>query len=299
MSAVGNKLSQDTIAAEVRRHLMSIQAAAALGAALRLRQEGLEAHPALRQHLDGAVSAIHPDLPDGLTPEHAQTMLAGISFTLREAADLLADPARQPGWRHEDPMLIQSIGQTSRRVVHEVEAATATHPALQEALRQPGGAFLDVGTGAGWLAIEAARTWPALRVVGVDVWEPSLTLARANLAAAGLQDRVELRRQDVTAFHDKDAYVLAWLPLMFLPEEVARAAVKRLHGALVPGGWLVAGRIPSPPHPLGAALSALRTVRGGGHPWTDVDLEQLIRATGFHLVGHMPTAQVTLTFAQR
>ncbi len=45
-------------------------------------------------------------------------------------------------------------------------------PDIDSALRQSG-SFLDVGTGVGWLAIEAARTRPALRVVGIDLWEPS------------------------------------------------------------------------------------------------------------------------------
>ena len=103
-------MSQDAIAAEVRRHMLSLQALAALGAELRLRQDGLEGHPAVLERLREAVRAVHPDLPDGLSSDHAQTTLAGIRFALREAADLLADPVREPGWRHEDPALIQSIG---------------------------------------------------------------------------------------------------------------------------------------------------------------------------------------------
>lgn len=292
-------MSQGDIEAEIRRHLASVQALAALGAELRLRQDGRDGHPLVRERLREAVRAIHPDLPDGLAAEQAATTLASIGFALRDAADLLADPARGPGWRHEDPGLIQSIGRASRRVVHEVEAASTTRPLLREVLRRPGGAFLDVGTGAGWLAIEAARMWPALRVVGIDVWEPSLALARANLAAEGVEGRVELRRQDVDALSDRDAFALAWLPLMFLPEGLVGNALGRVRDALAPGGWLVVGRFPSPPQPLGRALSALRTVRSGGHPWTDGELEALLRDAGFGSVEHVPTAQVALTFARR
>jgi cyclopropane fatty-acyl-phospholipid synthase-like methyltransferase len=54
--------------------------------------------------------------------------------------------------------------------------------------------FLDIGTGVGWLAIEAAKTWPGMRVVGLDIWEPSLQLAATNISAEGLTDRVTLRR---------------------------------------------------------------------------------------------------------
>jgi SAM-dependent methyltransferase len=230
----------------------------------------------------------------------AETTLASIGFTFREAANLLADPGREPGWRHEDPGLIQSIGRASRRVVHEIEAASATRPPLRAALRRPGGAFLDVGTGAGWLAIEAARAWPALRVVGIDLWEPSLAQARANFAAEGLEEgRVELRRQDVAALDDRDAFALAWLPLPFLPEPLVPVALARIRDALSPGGWLVAGRFPSPPHPLGRALAALRTVRSGGHPWTDAELKGLLRGAGFWSVEHVPTPHLEFTFARR
>lgn len=298
-------MSQDSsaIAAEIARHLLSVQALAALGAELRLRQEGLDAHPLLRERLRAAVRAVHPDLPDGLAPDAAATTLASIRFALREATDLLAEPARAPGWRHEDPELIQSIGRASRRVVHEIEAAAAARPALREALRRPGGSFLDVGTGAGWLALAAARAWPALRVVGLDIWEPSLALARANLAAAGpeVAGRIELRQADVAALADRDAFALAWLPLMFLPAALVPAALARLRDALAPGGWLVAGRFAAPPGhpPLGEALVALRTVRSGGHPWTDGELEALLRDAGFGPAEHLPTAQVHLTLARR
>jgi hypothetical protein len=138
-----------------------------------------------------------------------------------------------------------------------------------------------------------------MRVVGIDVWEPSLALARANVAAEGVEGRVEVRRQDAAALDEQDAYALAWLPLMFLPQEMVDAALARIHTALAAGGWLVVGRFPSPPTSLGRALSALRTVRSGGHPWTDDDVEALLGRTGFGSVEHVPTAQVALTFARR
>jgi methylase of polypeptide subunit release factors len=77
--------------------------------------------------------------------------------------------------------------------VRGIEALAAQRPWLSEALRRPG-AFLDIGTGGGWLAVEATRSWPAQRVVGLDPWEPALVLARRNLAQSGVADRVELHR---------------------------------------------------------------------------------------------------------
>jgi hypothetical protein len=61
----------------------------------------------------------------------------------------------------------------------------------------------------------------------------------------------------------------------------------------------VVGRFPSPPQPLGRALAALRTVRSGGHPWTDGEVEALLGRAGYGSVEHVPAAQVSLTLARR
>ncbi|WP_262269096.1 class I SAM-dependent methyltransferase [Microvirga yunnanensis] len=291
-------MSQDDPIAEIWRHLLSIQAIAALGAELRLRQERRAGDPVLRPRLQEAARAIHPVLPDGLGSAQEEAMVAAIGYGLSEAAALFADPAQTPGWRHEDPVLIDSIGRASRKIVHDLEAASADRLELRTALRRENGAFLDVGTGAAWLAIEAARVWPALRVVGIDIHEPALALARKNVAELGLEARVELRRQDVTMLEDMQVFTVAWLPLPFLPEPVALAALERNRAALVLGGWLALARYAAPAEHLPAAVGALRTVLSGGHPWTDSALEAALHGAGFGGVEHLPTAPVALTIAQ-
>ncbi len=69
----------------------------------------------------------------------------------------------------------------SRGVIHAIDELAPRLLDFDATLRRPR-TFLDVGTRVGWLAIEAARTWPALRVVGVDPWQPSLNLGRQSLA---------------------------------------------------------------------------------------------------------------------
>jgi predicted RNA methylase len=96
--------------------------------------------------------------------------------------------------------------------------------------------FLDIGTGSGWLAIEAALSWPALRVVGVDPWEPALVLARRNLAQSGVAERVELRAQHVELLMDEAAFTVAWLPGPFIAAEIADRVLDRLRCALALGG---------------------------------------------------------------
>ena len=124
--------------------------------------------------------------------------------------------------------------------------------------------FLDVGTGIGLLAIAAARTWPEATVTGVDVWAPALKMAADNVRAAGLGDRITLRDQDVATIDEADAYDCAWFPTFFVTGPVLDATAPRLVRSLRPGGWLVLGRMASPPDPLAEATTALRIIRGGG-----------------------------------
>ncbi|GIW89094.1 MAG: hypothetical protein KatS3mg108_3418 [Isosphaeraceae bacterium] len=59
-----------------------------------------------------------------------------------------------------------------------------------------GGLILDLGTGTARIPIELCRRDPAARVVGVDLAEAMLELARGHVEAAGLAERITLRRAD-------------------------------------------------------------------------------------------------------
>ncbi len=107
-------------------------------------------------------------------------------------------------------------------------------------------AFLDVGTGVGLFAIAACGAWPGASVAGIDVWEPTLQAARANVRAADLDDRVTIREQNVLDLEEVESYDCAWLPTFFVTETVLHAALPRLYRALEPDGWLVLGRMAPP-----------------------------------------------------
>jgi methylase of polypeptide subunit release factors len=151
------------------------------------------------------------------------------------------------------------------------------------ALSRPG-AFLDVGTGVGWLAIEAALAWPALRVLGIDSWELALAFARENLAQSAAAGRVEFRSQRVEQLEETARFTLAWFPGPFISAEIADSALERLRQALVPGGWLIFGLNAPPRAPLEQALTSLRSVRSGGHSWTPHEVEEKLRAHGFERI---------------
>ena len=48
----------------------------------------------------------------------------------------------------------------------------------------------------------------------LDIWEPALALARANVAASPHAARIDIRAQDVTRLDEVAAYTLAWLPAL-------------------------------------------------------------------------------------
>jgi SAM-dependent methyltransferase len=56
----------------------------------------------------------------------------------------------------------------------------------------------DIGMGAGWSSIAFARTYPTVVVDGYDLDVPSVELARANAAEAGVDDRVRFHVHDAS-----------------------------------------------------------------------------------------------------
>jgi SAM-dependent methyltransferase len=258
----------------------AVQTLAAVGAELRLREEETSGDPRVRALLRDVLTAFDPQLLDAMDGTQQATALALVQTTFRQALELLEHPARKPGWADTDAVILQSQGQLSRMIVRGIEAIAAQRPELSEMMQRPG-LFLDVGTGVGWIAIEARRAWPRLRFIGIDPWEPALALARENLAKSGVEERIDLRLQRVEDLDDAGSFTLAWLPGPFIAAEIADHALERIHRALVPGGWLIFGLHGKAPGPAEEALARLRIARSGGYPWTQEEVEARLRALIF------------------
>jgi SAM-dependent methyltransferase len=259
----------------------SAAAFAALGARLRLATEpGLAGDPEVIGALDDVLAAAGVPPVSKLSPEEQARAAAMLRSLFRQTADIIEEPARPRGWSYTDPMILQGQGRASMVVPMLIAACS---PDLADVT-----SFLDVGTGVGWLAVAATtQVWPGCEVVGIDVWDPSLELAAANVAGAGVAGRVTLRRQDLAELDDVDRFDCAWVPTFFLSRELLTAGLPGIRRALKPGGWVVLGRGDLPPDPLARAVSTLGTVRDGGASLTDDDAVALLRDAGFESAGRL------------
>jgi SAM-dependent methyltransferase len=216
---------------------------------------------------------------------------------------LVTGTTRRPGWTHTEPDVLDTAGMVTTPFAHAFRDRLAARlPGLVERLGQPGSAFLDVGCGVGRLAIEFARLWPALQVVAIDVWGPSLGLARDNVARSGVADRVELRELAGQDLAEVEAYDLAWIPSPFIPGDGPLRIAGRVLQALRPGGWLLYAMPRATPDPLSDALGRLRVTTFGGEFAAVPDVEAALAALGFTEVQTLPgppSAPVAIVAARR
>jgi SAM-dependent methyltransferase len=266
----------ETLRELVGRLSVSTYALSAVGAAL----EAKETAPEVREHLDAVVSALGiGDALEGVTGAAARALLGEIRMALFQGLRRLSPGP--PGWRSDDAEVLQAAGDVSAGFPIFLQRILPRLEGLPGRLETPGACFLDVGVGVGVLAVEMARLWPALRVVGIDPWEPALALARDNVARAGLEARIELRAQAAEDLTDAGAFDLAWLPTVFIPGPVIPRALARVQRALRPGGWLLFAAVNPAADPLALALGRLRTAEWGAHPWTPAEAERLLAEAGF------------------
>ena len=123
---------------------------------------------------------------------------------------------------------------------------------------------LDVGTGTGIVALEAARQMgPKGKVIGIDFSEGMLATAQAKAQAAGLLDCVEFCKMDAEALDLADEsfdVVVSLFALLHFPNPLA--ALKEMRRVLRPGGRLSIAVGSGPPRlSVNALIAGVRHAR--------------------------------------
>jgi SAM-dependent methyltransferase len=173
----------------------------------------------------------------------------------------------------------------------EVFAPTHTSRTIAEALELgPDDTVIDVGCGSGVLSFVAARLG-ARRVVGCDISEEAVEIARLNAQRLGLADRVEFRVGSLLdPVRDIQADVLIG-DVSGIPDEIAQVA-----------GWFPDGRAGGP---TGAELPSAMlesigdTLRVGGRlylPTGTIQDERTILAKARELFGERMQAVIERDF---
>ena len=291
--------TESALGAAVRLTL-AMEAGAALAAHIRVDAEGLDVNPEVRSLLE----AIATELADDADHIGAAgpPIVGMVRAFIRQSSELIDNPGRIGDWDEVDEAVLQGLGRLSMAIVGAFKVAAESLPGLGDRLSQPGGKFLDVGTGTGWLAIATARAFPAVHVTGIDIFQPALKLARGNVATEAMTHRVELEVKDALHLDGGETYDAIWLPLPFMPKAIVPGAIAAAATALRPGGWLLPGTFAGPGDRLSNLLVDLRTVRSGGHPWKSSQLIDLLTAHGLleaHEVPRTWAAPVRLFAGQR
>ncbi len=235
----------------------------------------------------------HPSLRPAEGPTARSVVEAKLS-SLRQAVAAAAHEGNDiagGGWAGQEDEVLLNQGRASAATGRAL--ATRVVPrltGLADRLDVAGSRILDVGTGVAAIAVALAREFPRAHVLGIDILDRVLDLARVEMADAGeAAERVSLRLLDVAEVDERSAYDLVWLPAPFLPEAVLDAALPRMADALVPGGWIVVGTNPASPDPLRQAVGRWTAVRNGGNAYDTDRMAEALTSSGLQEVRRFPT----------
>ena len=240
----------------VNRLLVDAQALAAFTSYLQVADSEDTPDPQVMTEVERVIDALDARaVADSLRPDDRAVLTNLAHSYLRQAIDLIENPARPAEWTLSDANVLQAQGTASGGVARLIAGA---------GLGKPDGRILDVGTGVAGIAIVFCELFPHATVVGIDPWEPALDLARANVTRAGLDGRITLRSVRIEDLEDPDGFDLVWLPSFFIPDAVLDSALERIHATTRPGADIVVGVSESTGDALTTAVDRLFTIRSGG-----------------------------------
>src|SRR5260221_12705415 len=122
-------MSEATFRARIGALATGAGALAAIGAALRLRRDGVAAPPDVQQRLDEVLATLDMPPLDSLDAGQAARLSEVVTSLLRHALELLDNPGRPAGWNPTDAALLEAPGASSPMGVHPIARAAETRPA--------------------------------------------------------------------------------------------------------------------------------------------------------------------------
>ena len=279
----------------------SVDALAALAAYVRVQTEGLEVDDEVREVLTEVARELLGD-DVAIDPAVAGQVLGLARTFTRQAVDLIEAPGRRGDWAVIDPMLLQGIGRMSGAIAGAFRAAEGDLPGLGEALGRTGARFLDIGTGTAWLAIATAHAYPQAHVVGIDVFDTALTLARRTSKRRVWPTGSTCARRTHRCSTNPTRTTPSGCRCRSCRRRSSPAVAAAAAAALHRGGWVLAGTFAGPGDRLASLLTDLRTLRSGGRPWTPDEIVAHLGAAGLvdaHEVPRTWAAPVRLWAARR
>jgi len=237
----------------------------------------------------------------GIAAAPGQPMSGVDATTARQIANQAAAPLHQAAalatgqtisWSAQSDQALLAQGRASAYAARAfAQLLLPLMSGLGSRLASPGARMLDVGTGVGALAVAFAQVFPQLQVLGIDVLDRPLDLARHNIAASDVAGRVTVIRQDVAGLTDETGFDLAHFPSPFVPRHAVEAGLPRVAATLRPGGWVFVTRGKFDGTPAQDALTRLKTFVYGGTALEEAEASDLLRGAGLTSVRPVPTPE--------
>lgn len=213
---------------------------------------------------------------------------ADITVTFGQTRALVEEARRGTlvgGWRPFDAEVVRSQAQLSLQMsLAMARPMKEFWPDVSALFERDGATHVDVGVGGAGGAIGMAKAFPKLRIVGIDPLPAAVVEARANVAAHGMQDRIELRSQRGDELTEVNHFDTAFVPAKFFDDAAFAATLRTLAKALKQDGAIITAAWRDVGEPKATALSKLRCEMWGAGPRTTDEVTAMLRAAGFREV---------------
>ncbi len=184
-------------------------------------------------------------------------------------------------WDKTGPDFISAVSGTGRGFnVRLIPGGFNLVPGLAERL-DAGADVLELACGAGIGLVRLAETYPRCRIVGVDGDAYSLELASAKLAAAGLEQRVQLVQSTLEDLALDTRFDLVSINISLHEARDVERVVENVRDHLRPDGHFVVSDFPFPSTPEG-----LRTPPGrfmSGIQFFEAQIDDQLLPTQFYI----------------